>query len=151
MRTLLFDIEPYYRVEYFTDTGTIEIYSDSIKSKGVRLSQWLNSSGYLNTKLKNKHIPVHRIIAKLFLGEPEPGLVVNHKDGNKLNNRIENLEYVTIAENIKHAVASGLHVSGNPENHGNYKDGRATKINQKEYQRNWQRNKLGILPENYRK
>ncbi len=86
MKILLFDIEPCYRVEYFTDTGSIEIYSDSVRSKGARLSQWLNSSGYLNTKLGKKHIPIHRIVTKLFLGEPKPGLVVNHKDGNKLNN-----------------------------------------------------------------
>lgn len=52
---------------------------------------------------------VHRIVAKAFLGE-SPGSHVNHKDLNKRNNRIENLEWVSPGGNIKHAQAHGLFI-----------------------------------------
>ena len=46
---------------------------------------------------------VHRLVALTFLGEPSsPDLVVNHKDGNKLNNIPENLEWITQEENMHH-------------------------------------------------
>lgn len=45
---------------------------------------------------------IHRIVLLAFVGQCPPGLVVNHKDGNKSNNRLENLEYVTESENNLH-------------------------------------------------
>jgi len=51
---------------------------------------------------------VHVLVAETFIGPKVKGMVVNHKDGNKLNNCLENLEYLTYSENSKHAYASGL-------------------------------------------
>lgn len=51
---------------------------------------------------------VHRLVAKAFLGPVPEGKEVNHKDGMKANNRTQNLEYVTAAENISHARHLGL-------------------------------------------
>lgn len=57
-----------------------------------------------------KHIRVHRLVAEHFI--PNPDILkftqVNHIDGNKLNNHVNNLEWVTPAQNMQHAVATGL-------------------------------------------
>ena len=51
---------------------------------------------------------VHRIVASTFIPNPEGKSEVNHKDGNKRNNRLDNLEWATRSENMKHAYKSGL-------------------------------------------
>lgn len=51
---------------------------------------------------------VHRLLAQHFLGGIPQGMVVNHKDGNKQNNSLDNLEVVTYSQNAKHAFENGL-------------------------------------------
>lgn len=51
---------------------------------------------------------IHILVARAFIGEPPPGHVVNHRDGDKWNPRLGNLEYVTSAENVAHAFSTGL-------------------------------------------
>ena len=51
---------------------------------------------------------VHRLVAEAFIGPCPEGLEVNHKNGQKQDNRPENLEYVTTAENLSHARTTGL-------------------------------------------
>ena len=63
-----------------------------------------------NGKKTNKTL--HSIVAETFIG-PRNGMEVNHKDGDKLNNSVNNLEYVTRSANMKHAFASGLHAPKN--------------------------------------
>lgn len=59
-------------------------------------------------KNKAESILVHRVIAQTFLGAARPGTQVNHKNGIKADNRLENLEWVTRHENILHAWRTGL-------------------------------------------
>lgn len=53
-------------------------------------------------------VAVHRLLAEAWLNAFSEELQVNHKDGNKLNNELTNLEMVTPSGNIKHAYNSGL-------------------------------------------
>lgn len=62
---------------------------------------WLSVNG------KVKAYTVHKLVALTFFGESH-GRDINHKDGNKSNNCIDNLEYCTRSENVKHAYDKGL-------------------------------------------
>lgn len=71
----------------------------------------LENNGYkgISIPCKNKkwRISVHRLVMYAYHGYDERD--VNHKDGNKRNNKLENLEYMTRSENVKHAYNTGLH------------------------------------------
>lgn len=68
-----------------------------------------HKDGYIFVTLHGKQIPLHRIVAKLFHGQDyKEDLVVNHVDGNKLNNFADNLEWVTQSDNIKHSYDNNL-------------------------------------------
>lgn len=81
--------------------------------------------GYLHCKLSKygevKTFRVHRLVAEAFFGPCPPKRQVNHKDGIKTNNRVENLEFISNQKNRQHAVKMGLHVSVKGENHPNSK------------------------------
>lgn len=66
-------------------------------------------SGYMAITIKGRHFNLHQLVANAFLGyDFHDKLQVNHIDGNKLNNNVENLEVVTRSENMKHAWKTGL-------------------------------------------
>lgn len=67
--------------------------------------------GYMACHIGKKQIKVHRLVAATFIENPLNKPQVNHKDGDKLNNRPENLEWVTNSENQIHANAHGLNES----------------------------------------
>lgn len=139
-----FYIAPYYTVAINEETGSVVITSQSKHAKGRELSQFLNPCGYLRVKMNNKSIEIHRIVAKFFIGERPDGYVVNHKDGDKLNNSPSNLEYVTIAENIRHSVEHGMHICNDVTKMHTYKDGRCSDI--VKYKHEWyQKNRERLI------
>lgn len=75
---------------------------------GQVLKQHIGNDGYLRIQIAGKTRLVHRIIAETWLLKPIGKDFVNHKDGNKQNNRAVNLEWVTRSENMQHAYKHGL-------------------------------------------
>lgn len=80
--------------------------------KSRKMSQSTDSDGYKVVKARNgekvRTLKVHRMVAQAYLPNPECKPQVNHKDGNKANNHLSNLEWVTASENIRHAKDNGL-------------------------------------------
>lgn len=86
-----------------------EIYS---LRKGRTLIPKVSHDGYLRIQLWSanqcEYVSIHRLIAETFIPNPHGKPFVNHIDGNKQNNRVENLEWCTQQENIAHAWKNGL-------------------------------------------
>lgn len=117
-------IEGYEGLYEIDKEGTIySISSTSSRRLGI-MRPFINNSGYLRIglfdNLGKRHVHyVHRLVAKTFIhnATPDTNKVVNHKDGNKLNNSVDNLEWCSQRENIKHSWVNGLQ-HGKGESHG---------------------------------
>lgn len=83
-------------------------------TNGRILKQRIRSNGYaditvtLGSRESRKTFKVHRIVAQVFLPNPDNLPQINHKDGNKLNNSISNLEWCDQSHNIQEAFRTGL-------------------------------------------
>jgi len=92
--------------EYYWCSEFGDIYS-TYGNKIKKLSAPYDKYGYLRATLcasdRRHDLKVHQVVAKTFIGEIPKNMVVNHKDGNRTNNRFENLEYCTPADNERHA------------------------------------------------
>ena len=83
-------------------SGIRRLINPAIGKDGYWQSMFKNDSGKYETR------KVHKMITLGFFGECPTGLEINHKDGNKSNNSIENLEYITHSANCKHSFDKGL-------------------------------------------
>lgn len=103
---LAYDYEKYYEV---SNTGKIRKLSTKRELVGH-----ISKHGYRRVSLsknnKNVNVSVHKIVIQSFLGDKK-GFVVNHKNGIKLDNNINNLEWCTISENTLHSYKNGLQVN----------------------------------------
>ena len=103
--------KPVFQYEGFYEVSNLGEVRSLRRGKKI-LAKSLNHCGYvvvplhLNGKLKTKTI--HRLEMQSFTGMKGEELVINHKDGNKENNNIENLEWCTQSENMLHAYRTGL-------------------------------------------
>lgn len=99
------------------------------------LSKRINQGGYYYVNLmdssskttKYRSVSIHSLVASTFIYKHSLSLCVNHIDGNKLNNVVNNLEWVTIKENSEHAYKLGL-VSGRRGNLCNFSKLKAKQI-----------------------
>lgn len=80
-----------------------------LKGRTGRINTGWDNSGYTHVSVGDKSYQLHRLVASAF--KPilnQDKMEVNHKDGNKKNNSVDNLEWVTHAENVKHSFDTGL-------------------------------------------
>jgi len=80
-----------------------KIFIDNIEKH-----QTIRKDGCHTVWLDGKLQYVHRLVAETYLPNPSNKRTVNHKDGNRSNNNVENLEWMTIAENLNHARVNKL-------------------------------------------
>lgn len=108
--------EGLYEIDHF---GNIRSLDKKVKNKngyriinGKILKAKLDNHGYLKIGLtknnKQKFYFIHKLVALTFLPNPNNYPIINHIDGNPLNNYVENLEWCTYSHNIKHAYDNGL-------------------------------------------
>lgn len=102
----MYQISNYGRIKTLSRKYKCSLVKEKIKTLNP------NRNGYLQVSLckygKKKPYMVHRLVAKHFLKDFGEKLDVNHKDCNKTNNNVNNLEMVTRKQNIKHAWQNGL-------------------------------------------
>lgn len=83
---------------------------------GKILKPKISKTGYAKLCLRRDgdkwYARIHRLVADAFIGPCPPGHQINHIDGDKLNNRSDNLEWATQAENMAHAAEVGLRPRG---------------------------------------
>jgi hypothetical protein len=109
------DIPGYEGIYQISSNGDVIRLAGSPKCKKTRpIKAFVSTGGYVVVALtrnsKPRSLGVHRLVCWAFLGE-QGDLWVNHKNGVKTDNRLENLEYVTPAENAQHAYDMGLQPS----------------------------------------
>jgi len=115
------DIQGYEGIYQISDKGNVKSLprewvwgNGAVRRRGeLILKPGLNSAGYLSINMvtngTSKNVVVHRLVAKAFIPNPEVKAEVNHINGDKTDNRVENLEWCSREENQQHAYDTNLH------------------------------------------
>lgn len=110
------DIEEFKGLYQVSNLGNVRSLDMMIKAKsnslqfraGKVLTQHPNDKGYLRVSLLDKKRRVNRLVAQAFIPNPDNKPEVNHKDRNKQNNLLSNLEWNTRKENIEHRDGTNM-------------------------------------------
>ena len=117
------DIQGYEGIYQVSTHGKVRSLSRQLHNKSgyftskekmlkSRLSGRDEKNKYLEVALYKNHkrqdVRVHRLVAKAFIPNPNSYPIINHKDGNKKNNNVNNLEWCTHKQNRQHAINNGL-------------------------------------------
>lgn len=104
-----------------------------ILKNGYRILRPRNANGYLAAHLSkggiSMSVKIHKIVFESFCGPRKKGMQLNHKDGDKKNNRIDNIECVTMVENIQHRIKIlGINLNGSKNYNAKLKEKDIPKI-----------------------
>ncbi len=90
---------------YVTESGEV---SASSGDRRWKKKPYIHQRGYVYIRTSNGNYQLHRLVASAFIPNPENKPTVNHKNGVKTDNRVQNLEWCTYKENNEHAIANGF-------------------------------------------
>jgi len=115
------DFEPYYQVSNLGQVRRID--NPKYKSqKNYIIKQQTDKNGYVSVLLSvdgfHKRKLAHRLVAEVFISNPDKKPVVDHKDFDKSNNNAKNLDWVTQSENCQRAIKAGRYPNNKGEKHG---------------------------------
>lgn len=117
------DYGDYYEVSNFGEIRNTK--TNRVRKKNILHTGYYFVSGSLGSRNQKITFKIHKAVAETFIPNPNSLPIINHKDGNKLNNYVENLEWCTYMENSQHAEAHNLvyHINGedNPSSKLTYK------------------------------
>lgn len=125
------NIKGYENLYQISNYGTIKSIDKIVRNKngyriikGKILKPQIDKKGYYRIGLtknhKQKFYLVHRLVAETFIPNVYNEPIINHKNGNKLDNHISNLEWCTQQYNIQHAYNTGLKMGVSAEHKGKY-------------------------------
>lgn len=110
MQELWKDLKRFDNLYQVSNKGRVRslIHNVILKPANIAYRNQEKSNGYQVVNIKKKIYYVHRLVAEEFIPNPDNLPQINHKDGNKQNNNVENLEWCTNSENMSHAYRLGL-------------------------------------------